>query len=63
MLVLQLLMYVHVPAAADARAAAVYAHTCTSDVLRKNKVTDNLVKIELDMDQAFMKAYAQIHDK
>ena len=34
-----------------------------SDVLKKNKVTDNLAKMELDMDQAFMKACAQIHDK
>ena len=34
-----------------------------SDVIRKNKVTDNLVKIELDMDQGSMKAFAQIHDK
>ena len=34
-------------------------------VSRKNKVTDNLVKIELpvDMDQASMKAFTQFHDK
>ena len=32
-------------------------------IARKNKVTDNLVKMELDMDHAFMKACAQIHDK
>ena len=31
-----------------------------SDVIRKNKVTDNLVKIELDMDQGSIKAFAQI---
>ena len=30
-------------------------------VTRKNKVTDNLVKIKLDIDQAF--AVAQFHDK
>ena len=29
-----------------------------SDVIRKNKVNDNLVKIELDMDQVSMKAFA-----
>ena len=34
-----------------------------SDVIRKNKVTDNLVKIELDMDEGSMKAFAQCHDK
>ena len=34
-----------------------------SDVSRKNKVTDNLFKIELDMDQASMKAFTQFHDK
>ena len=32
-------------------------------VTRKNKVTDNLVKIELDIDHASMKAFAQVHDK
>ena len=36
---------------------------CTSDVIRKNKVNDNLVKMELDMDQGSMKAFEQIHDK
>ena len=35
----------------------------SADVLRKNKVTDNLVKMELDMDQAFMKAFVPFHDK
>ena len=35
----------------------------TSDVFRKNKVTDNLVKIELDVDQGFMKACARFNDK
>ena len=34
-----------------------------SDVIRKNKVNDNLVKMELDMDQASMKAFAQFYDK
>ena len=34
-----------------------------ADVIRKNKVTDNLVKIELDMDQGSMKAFARICDK
>ena len=34
-----------------------------TDVSRKNKVTDNLVKIELDIDQASMKAFTQFHDK
>ena len=34
-----------------------------SDVIRKNKVTENLVKIELDMDQGPMKAFAQFHYK
>ena len=30
---------------------------------RKNTVTDNLVKIELDMDKTSRKAFAQFHDK
>ena len=34
-----------------------------TDVIRKNKVNDNLVKMELDMDQGSMKAFAQFHDK
>ena len=34
-----------------------------SGVIRKNKVTDNLVKIGLDMSQAFMRASAQFHGK
>ena len=32
-------------------------------VIRKNKVKDNLIKTELDMDQASMKALALFHDK
>ena len=35
----------------------------TLDVARKNKVTGNLVKMELDMDQASTKAFKQFHDK
>ena len=31
-----------------------------SDVIRKNKVTDNLVKMELYMDQGSTNAFAQI---
>ena len=34
-----------------------------SDVIRKNKVNDNLVKIELDMDQGSMKAFARFYDE
>ena len=34
-----------------------------SDVIRKNKVNDNLVKIELDMDQGSIKAFARFYDK
>ena len=34
-----------------------------SDVIRKNKVTDNLVKIELDVDQGSMKAFARFYNK
>ena len=34
-----------------------------SDVIWKNKITDNLVKIELDMDQGSMKAFARLYDK
>ena len=34
----------------------------TPDVIRKNKVNDNLVKMELDMDQGSMKAFARIYD-
>ena len=37
--------------------------TSKSDVIRKNKVTDNLDKMELDIDQASMKAFAQFLDK
>ena len=33
------------------------------DVGRKNKVTDSLAKIELDMDQASMKAFTHFYDK
>ena len=36
---------------------------CVSYVIRKNKVTDNLVKIELDMDQGSMEAIARLYDK
>ena len=35
----------------------------TSDVIRKNKVKDILIKIELDMDQASVKALALFHGK
>ena len=28
-----------------------------TDVIRKNKVNDNLVKMELDMDQRYMEAF------
>ena len=34
-----------------------------SDVIRKNKVNDNLVKIELDMDQGSIKAFVRFYDK
>ena len=34
-----------------------------SDVIRKNKATDKLDKIELDMDQGSMKAFTLIYDK
>ena len=32
-------------------------------MIRKNKVNDNLVKMELGVDQGSMKAFGQIHDK
>ena len=32
-------------------------------MIRKNKVKENLIKTELDMDQASMKALALFHDK
>ena len=35
----------------------------SSDVIRKNKVKDILIKMELDMDQASVKALALFHDK
>ena len=40
-----------------------YAVSASSDLSRKNKVTNNLVKVELDMDQVSMKAFTQFHDK
>ena len=35
----------------------------SADVIRKNKVTDNLAKIELDTDNGSMKACARFYDK
>ena len=37
--------------------------TGMSDVIRKNKVKDILIKMELDMDQDSVKALALFHDK
>ena len=37
--------------------------TGMSDVIRKNKVKDILIKMELDMDQASVKALVLFHDK
>ena len=38
-------------------------HVHITDVLWKNEVTDNSVKMELDMDQGSMKSFEQFHDK
>ena len=34
-----------------------------ADVIKKNKVKNILIKMELDMDQASVKALALFHDK